>query len=262
MASEAVKLVERLRLGDPAEPVDWLLASELASLCDRAQRFLDAVEDLRADAANYTRRNRFKVRLGILADCTRKLEESAARTFERLQRYFEYRTELDEDEEESDDSKHAAVGLARSDGEETGFGGHDLDDSGESGSGRRVGQRVRHADRAELDSTREYESGRGQDSGEPGDIESGCGAALRSGGLVPSRARELGDSLEQLASDCAWLLADARALISAPPSIEVTLEFLAELEARFSPEALEKNRAGSRRRLSDALGEAVGEADA
>lgn len=265
MASEAVKLVERLRLGDPVQPVDWLLASELVSLCDRAQRFIDVVNDLRADAPNYTRRNRFKVRLGILADCTRKLEESAAQTFERLQRYFEYRTELDEDEEGSGASENAATGLGlsgQSDREEAESGGRDLDGRSDGGSGRRVRQRGSHGDAAELEPVRENESGRGQRSEESEEIESGCGAALRSGGLGSRRAAELGDSLEQLASDCAWLLADARALISARPSVEGALEFLSELEARFSPEALEENRAGSRRRLSDALVDAVGEVDA
>lgn len=91
-ASEGVKLVERLRLGEAPEPVDWTLAAAILSLRDSATRFSDAARDLVEDREKSSSRARFVVRANLVAQLSRDLADSTAALQRRLKAYFSRRT--------------------------------------------------------------------------------------------------------------------------------------------------------------------------
>ena len=56
------------------------------------------------------------------------------------------------------------------------------------------------------------------------------------GGVERSKASLVGNATEQVLTECGWLESALCELVATKPSVETTLDFLAELEARFGEE--------------------------
>jgi hypothetical protein len=116
-ASEGVKLVERVRLGERPDPVDWALAAAILALADAAERFEDAVRDLIEDREKSSNKARFIVRAHLVAEFSRILADAAAVARKRLSAYFAHRTTEDDSEptegEESGPEDHDTTAAYR-----------------------------------------------------------------------------------------------------------------------------------------------------
>lgn len=114
-ASEGVKLVERLRLGEKPEPVDWALAAAILALHDAAGRFSEAVKDLVDDREKASMRARFVVRANLVAQLSRNLADATTVLQQRLGAYFARRTTEEESESVGPaDSPHGGASLGES----------------------------------------------------------------------------------------------------------------------------------------------------
>ncbi len=205
MASEGVKLVERLRLGDPPAPVDWALAAAIWATRDAARRFGAAGQDLVEDRDRYSNKARFVVRASLVAQSLRDLADCAAVLQRRLEAYFAYRTA----EEESDPPSQEAQ-------------------AGSSGSGEGP--------------------------------ESEVGKALEAGGVAAEVAGVLGDALEQVRLECAWLEGALEHILDSRPDEDEVLDFLSELEARFEEDLFSVESRGRKQYVSGAVEDAIAKA--
>ncbi|MER3395792.1 MAG: hypothetical protein C4319_03260 [Acidimicrobiia bacterium] len=84
------------------------------------------------------------------------------------------------------------------------------------------------------------------------------GAALKAGGVIPEVAEAIGNAVEEVRLECAWLFGSVQTLLSGKPSDEEVLDFLSELEARFHEELFKVEIAGKKKYISSALEDAVG----
>ncbi len=209
-ASEGVKLVERLRLGEAPEAVDWSLAAAILALKDAAARFSEAARDLVEDRDKYSKSARFVVRAHLVAQLLRQLADAAASMQQRLRAYFEYRTTEEDSEEES----------------------------------RSADQEAKPTEDAAAD-----------DEFRP---QTEVGAALEAGGIPERIAGPLGNAIEVIRSDCGWLRSALETLLSTRPDEDEVLDFLSELEARFSEELSSFYLGGKKMYVSGALEDAIG----
>lgn len=115
MASDGVRLVERLRLGERPLEADWALASTIIQLRDAASGFLDAANDVIEDRDKAGKRLRFLVRIELLSAAATRLEVVVDGLTESLNSYFELRAEdaaEDAVDDASDDGKSDQKGSA------------------------------------------------------------------------------------------------------------------------------------------------------
>lgn len=62
---------------------------------------------------------------------------------------------------------------------------------------------------------------------------------LEAGGIEESDAKALGDTLENLRLDCAWLIESLAGFVDSDADIDASLDFCGDIEARFSPAMLD-----------------------
>ncbi|RIK08999.1 MAG: hypothetical protein DCC49_07675 [Acidobacteria bacterium] len=188
MASDGVRLVERLRLGERPTEADWRLASSILQLRDAATGSLDAANDLVGDKDKAGKRLRFQVRVELLILAIERLELVVGGLKSDLDSYFEARAE---DEDDSDD---------------------DSDDrGGEVASAEAPVETIRNE----------------------------MTVVLEAGGIEESDAKALGDTLENLRLDCAWLIESLAGFVDSDADIDASLDFCGDIEARFSPAMLD-----------------------
>lgn len=111
MASDGVRLVERLRLGERPLEADWRLASSILQLRDAASGLLDAANDLVDDKDKAKKRLRFQVRVELLVLAAERLEVVVGGLSEDLDSYFDLRAE-DEDDDGDDGESDDEGGVA------------------------------------------------------------------------------------------------------------------------------------------------------
>jgi hypothetical protein len=93
-----------------------------------------------------------------------------------------------------------------------------------------------------------------QSGGAPGaEVKSRCGEALVEGGVERSKASLVGNAVEQVLAECGWLESALSELVATKPSVEATLDFLAELEARFGEETFLLPGVSRKQTLEEAL---------
>lgn len=184
MASDGVRLVERLRLGERPLEADWRLASSILQLRDAASGLLDAATDLIDDKEKARKRLRFQVRVELLALAVERLEAVVAALSEDLNSYFDLRAEEDE---------------------------------GDHGELHEEGDRASNPE-APVEA-----------------IRNEITVVLEAGGIYESDAKALGDTLETMRLDCAWLMEGLTRFVESDADIDRTLDFCGDIEARFSP---------------------------
>lgn len=204
MASDGVRLVERLRLGErPLDP-DWQLASAILSLRDAASGFLVSAGDLLEDRDKASKRLRFLVRIQLLALAADRLDTVIGALGRDLEAYFDLRAE-DEDDDSDHDERDAA------------------------------------STRAPVESIRNEVT-----------------VVLEAGGIAPEDAQAIGDTIESIRLDCAWLDESLATFVDSDPDVDRSLDYCGDLEARFTPEILEVANLG---RLAAALLSALDRVD-
>lgn len=113
MASDGVRLVERLRLGERPLEADWRLASSILQLRDAASGLLEAASDVVGDRDKAAKRLRFQIRIELLSLAVERLEVAVGGLSEDLDSYFDLRAE-DEDDGEDDGGDSEGEGGAAS----------------------------------------------------------------------------------------------------------------------------------------------------
>lgn len=202
MAGEGVKLVERLRLGEPPESPDWELASAILGLRDACTAYVAAAADLVDDRAKAASRQRFEVRARLLSRAAARIRLGAADVRSGLGSYFAVRAE-----EEAPD-----------------FGSMSEDSDGGEGDGDAGDGGVHDG---------------GADGAPGSDVETELGAVFAAGGLAEPDAEVLGRAGEQIRSDAAWLATAVTGLIMEAPDHDSALDFCSEVESRFVDETFE-----------------------